>query len=295
MSGMSGMSGISGMGGLNRSARSTSRPSRPSRPPAFLPLLALLCAAPAWAAQGAPPMITDRPDQTESAQLVPRGLFQLEAGGLHAFDRDGADPALRHSNVGGALLRIGVADPVELRLGFAGWERASVEGGSAASGFGDLAVGTKVRMANGAGLSPAIAVIGGILIPVGDRDFRAAGVDPSVRVSVAHELGGGFGLGYNAGASWTTVTDVAGDESVETALLYTVALGRELLPRLAGFVEVFGVHGLAGGAGSWLALDGGVTVPIRVNLQLDLSGGVGLSEGAADWFVSAGVAVRVPR
>lgn len=240
-------------------------------------------------------MVTDRPDQTESAQLVGRGLFQLEAGGTHVVEGNGSAAALRLSNVGGALLRIGVFDPAELRLGFVGWQHASSEGGTAASGFGDLAVGTKVRIAHGEGLSPAIALIGGILIPVGDADFRADGVDPTVRLALAHDLGGGYGLGYNAGAAWTTATDANGAETTETGLIYSIALGRELLPRLAAFIEAYGVQGVTGDAGSWLALDGGVTVPLRVNLQLDVSGGVGLSAGAADWFLSAGFAVRVPR
>jgi hypothetical protein len=270
-------------------------PSRLSRR-VWAALLVISWANPVWAAQAAPPpMVTDRPDQTESAQLVGRGLFQLEVGGTHVVEGDGSAAALRLSNVGGALLRIGVFDPAELRLGFVGWQHASTEGGTAASGFGDLAVGTKVRIAHGEGLSPAIALIGGVLIPVGDSDFRAGGVDPSVRLALAHELGGGVSLGYNVGGVWTTVTDGAGDESLETSVLYTVAVGRQFLPELAGFVEAFGVHGLADGAGSWLALDGGITVPVRVNLQFDLSGGVGLSEGASDWFLSAGFAVRVPR
>jgi len=262
---------------------------------AWAALLVVPWADPAWAAQSAPPpMVTDRPDQTESAQLVGRGLFQLEAGGTHVFEREGSAAANRLSNVGGALLRIGVLHPAELRLGFVGWQHASTDGAAAMSGLGDLSVGTKVRIARGEGLSPAVALIGGILIPVGDRDFRAGGVDPTVRLALAHELGGGFSLGYNAGAAWTTVAD-GGNESTETSLLYTVALGRQLLPALGGFIEVFGVQGLAGDADSWMALDGGVTVPLRVNLQLDLSGGFGLSEGAADWFLSAGFAVRVPR
>jgi len=240
-------------------------------------------------------MVTDRPDQTESAQLVGRGFFQLEAGGAHFFEREGSTAATRLSNVGGALLRIGVFDPAELRLGFVGWQHVTTEGEAAATGFGDLAVGAKVRIAHGEGVSPAVALIGGILIPVGDEDFRAGGVDPLVRVALAHDLGGGFNLGYNAGAAWTTATDVAGNETTETGLIYTIALGRELLPHLAAFVEAFGVQGVAGDAGSWVALDGGVTVPLRVNFQLDVSGGVGLSAGAADWFLSAGFAVRVPR
>lgn len=240
-------------------------------------------------------MVTDRPDQTESSQLVPRGLFQVEVGGVHTFDDAAAAPAVRVSSIGGALLRIGVADPFELRVGFAGWHRESTAGLDAATGLGDLTLGAKVPLARGAGRSPTIALIGGIVVPVGDEPFRSEGVDPSVRIAVAHDLGGAFSLAYNAGAFWTTVPVGANDESLETSLLYTVAIGRELLPRLAAFVEAFGVHGLADGVPSWLALDGGVTVPVRVNLQFDLSAGIGVSDAAADWFVSAGFAVRAPR
>ena len=260
-----------------------------------LVVLAVSGVAPALSAQAPPPMVTDRPDQTESAQLVGGGFFQLEVGASHVFEREGSTAATRFQNVGGALLRIGVFEPAELRLGFAGWQRSSTDGGTPASGFGDLTVGTKVRLARGEGLSPAIALLGGVLIPIGDEDFRAGGVDPTVRVALAHDLGGGFGLGYNAGAVWIAATDANGDETTETGLIYSIAFGRELLPKLAAFIEAFGVQGVAGDAGSWVALDGGVTVPLRVNFQLDVSGGVGLSAGAANWFVSAGFAVRVPR
>lgn len=240
-------------------------------------------------------MATDRPDQTESAVLVPPGLVQLEVGGTHVFDRAGGGPAWRASNVGGALLRVGLADPVEARFGFAGWQRERVDGATATSGFGDLALGTKIRIRDGLGLSPAVAVIGNVMIPVGDPDFRADGVDPSIRVAVAHDLGGGFSVGYNLGALWTTVPGDAGDESLETSLLYTATIGRQLLPALGAFVEAYGVHGLANGAGSWLAVDAGVTIPVRVNLQFDLSAGAGVSEAASDWFLSAGLSVRAPR
>ncbi|MBI2403048.1 MAG: transporter [Gemmatimonadetes bacterium] len=41
-------------------------------------------------------------------------------------------------------------------------------------------------------------------------------------------------------------------------------------------------------------VDGGFTFLVRDNLQLDLSFGRGIA-GASDWFVGAGVSVRLPR
>lgn len=260
-------------------------------------LLALGGLAPitARAQTGAPPLITDRPDQTESAVVVPRGSFQLELGGAHVFDRPGSGASTRLVNLGAALLRIGVARPLELRVGFAGWHRAEPDGAPVLHGFGDLDLGAKLVLAEGAGFSPAVAVMGAVTVPTGHEAFRAAGLDPAFRVSLSHELPGGLGLGYNAGALWTTQGDLAGNESLRTDLLYTLTLARGLTERLGAFVEGFGVVGVSDGQPAWHALDAGFTLALRANLQLDASAGIGLNEAAEDWFVGAGISVRVPR
>ena len=43
------------------------------------------------------------------------------------------------------------------------------------------------------------------------------------------------------------------------------------------------------------ALNGGMTWQPRPNVQLDVSGGFGLSDAAPDWFAGVGVSVRLPR
>ena len=62
-----------------------------------------------------PDMVTDRPDQTESAAVVPRGLLQVETGYLFARDGDVDGYA-----VPGTLFRIGLGGRLELRIGHAG-------------------------------------------------------------------------------------------------------------------------------------------------------------------------------
>lgn len=254
-----------------------------------------LTPASAGAQATVPPLITDRPDQTESAVVVPRGSVQFELGGTHVFDSPGTGASTRLSNVGAALLRIGIARPLELRVGFAGWHRAAPDGAPALHGFGDLDLGAKVVLAEGAGFSPAVALMGSVTVPSGHQAFRAAGVDPEFRAALSHELPGGVGLGYNVGALWTTETDLAGTESRRTDLLYTLTLARGLTQRLGAFVEGFGLVGVTDGRPTWHALDAGFTLALRANLQLDASAGVGLNEAAEDWFVGAGISVRVPR
>lgn len=264
-------------------------------PTVLVPALLWLAPPPAGAQQpAAPPLITDRPDQTESAVVVPRGTVQLELGAVHAFDEHTPSSGERVVNLGTALLRVGVAPAFELRVGFAGWLRASADATPAVHGLGDVDLGAKLALRRGERAGPAIAVLGAVTLPTGHDAFGAAGPDPEVRLAVSHDLSG-FGLGCNLGSAWTTVTDSTGGESLRTDLRYTAVLGRSLGARVGAFVEGFGSLAVSDGEPSWHALDAGLTLALRDNLQLDLAGGLGLTRAAEDWFVGAGVSVRVPR
>ena len=83
-----------------------------------------------------PDLVTDRPDQTESATVVLRGVVQVETGSLFARD-DSVDVF----EVPGTLFRIGLGARTELRVGHAG-----VIGSKGRHGAGDSAVGAKVNL-----------------------------------------------------------------------------------------------------------------------------------------------------
>ncbi|MDZ7776043.1 MAG: hypothetical protein U5L09_10845 [Bacteroidales bacterium] len=67
---------------------------------------------------GDSPIITDRPDMTESASSVSKGLLQLELGGSWQRHTNAkiTTTSLTHSNL---LLRYGISINTELRLGTA--------------------------------------------------------------------------------------------------------------------------------------------------------------------------------
>lgn len=242
------------------------------------------------------PMVTDRPDQTESTEIVPRGYVQFEAGWTFAREAAGAVAVEQHA-VPQSLARIGVAPRVELRLGFAGWMRTAVEGiGPTAveSGMGDLDVGFKWRLADGSQGRPSVALVTAVALPTGAEGFGGERLDPTVRLAFAQDLTDRIALGYNVGAVVSSAPDGAGGTETFVDALYTVAFGFTLAERVGAFAEAFGTFAMSGGA-SKHSLDGGFTFPVADNLQFDVSGGVGLNAAAADWFVGAGVAVRVPR
>lgn len=263
--------------------------------------LVFMAVAQARAFAQAEPLVTDRPDQTESASIVRGGAVQLELGWTLAYDET-LDFRTREHAVLGALARIGLSDRLEARVGFAGWmsqENTPPTGPRFdRSGMGDLDVGFKLKLADAQLGRPDVAVIGTVALPTGETPFQRRRADPAVRLAFANALSDAVGVGYNVGVEWNTDCDPnIADACVNKAFadaLYTVAFGFALSERVGAFAEGFGTLGLNEGGESRHAVDGGFTLLVRDNLQLDVSGGVGLNDEAGDWFLGAGVAVRIP-
>ena len=268
-----------------------------------LPILAtlLLTAAGPIHAQLTPPdeevpeLVTDRPDQTESASVVPARFVQLETGVSYSRDEEGGD-TLRTLAGPGTLVRIGVGARTELRVGWDGWVEEEVDSlqpqglDRSVSGIGDGELGAKVKLREESGALPEMAILGGITLPVGDEDLTSDEYDPSVRLAFAHTLTERLGLSYNLGAERFTEGDTF------TRYLYTVALGAGFTERLGGFLELFGEEPESGApGGSQVSLDGGVTYLVRPNLQLDAYAGAGITDDAPDWIAGLGLSIRWPR
>lgn len=244
--------------------------------------------------QESPDLVTDRPDQTESASIVPEGAVQLEIGAL----------ATRvHENFSdtdviefpGTLVRVGLSESLELRVGWVGyvWVEEVSEGRFEGDGGGDAELGFKYRFFREAGRLPEMAVLVSTSVPVGDEDLTSDEVDPALRLAFGHTLSERLSLGYNVGIGWESGYDF--DTSTLFSYVYTVALGVGLSERTGAFVELFGeIPGNAPGDPAH-SFDGGFTFLLRDNVQFDVAGGVGLSDAAEDWFAGVGLSVRLPR
>lgn len=269
----------------------------------ILRLFTLLCLVPsAVPAQTSGPLVTDRPDQTESAVTVQPRFIQIESGISFASEAAGNNRLLTLS-MPGTLLRVGVLSKVEARVGFAGWQRAEVNGSGVTEtdrGIGDLAVGAKLLLLEEGAGRPQLAILASTTLPTGQAGFSSERADPTLLLAGSNTLSGRVSVGYNAGARWSTGEvgeDAAGSPILETVVhaLYSIAFGLSLTDRVGAFVETFGALDLDRGGSNAVSVDGGVTFLVRDNVQIDTSGGVGLSPAADDWFVAAGLSVRVPQ
>ncbi len=240
------------------------------------------------------PVITDRPDRTESTSIVPRGYAQLEVGwSLETVEAAGT--SLHTHTVPGLLARVGVLGALEARIGFAGFQLTNQPALDGEEGLGDMELGFKYRLASARGWLPDVAVIGAVSVPTGSDAVTSGRVDPSVLLTVSRALSDRVSVGSNLGSSWTTTDDGRGGRTTLVDLAYTLSFGVALSERVATFAETFGSLPAQNGDAAH-HVDGGLTFLVRDNLQLDVSVGRGIAgAGASNWFVGAGVSVRLPR
>ncbi len=109
-------------------------------------------------------LVTDRPDFTESSVVVGKGIWQLETGAAYVGDAQGA----RAFAAPQALLRLGLTNRFELRLGASGFlaERQTL-GANQTVGGSDFELGAKFTVLDQAHHGVALAIIPIVSLPVG--------------------------------------------------------------------------------------------------------------------------------
>ena len=253
--------------------------------------------SPAAAESDEAELLTDRPDQTETAVVVPVGTVQVEIGATLAIDEEGGERS-ETTGAPSTLVRYGVHPRFELRLEWPGWIEAEGRGAGGESRVSEAAdpeLGVKVALASAHGARPDMVLIAHVSLPVGGEPVGSPRADPSFRLSVAHTLSDRVGLGWNAGWEAASFRDVNGDVHTLTRFVYTACLGFDLSARWGAYTEFFGDLPAGDSAPAAHAFDGGVTFLVTPRVQLDLSAGVGLNARAPDRFVGVGISFRVPR
>ncbi|MGH7571430.1 MAG: transporter [Gemmatimonadota bacterium] len=245
-------------------------------------LLAVVSVPAVLNAQIVAPLVTDRPDFTESALTVPRGDVQLESG----YTLTRADDADEHA-LGEILLRIGVAGRLEARIGLGShaWSEAP---GEDPSGFEDPALGLKLVLSEETetgGL--AAAVLAGTSVPVGDEDVGEDEWQPEITLALSRGIADGLSIGGNLGYAYASE---GGDRFDQGSA--SLALGMELSERWGSYVEAFTIFPSDASGEDAAVVNGGFTFLVHPLLQLDARAGAGLTEAAPDFFLGVGIARR---
>lgn len=229
-----------------------------------------------------PELVTDRPDFTESSEVVGHGVVQIESG----LTLEQTDETASQVTAPQVLVRVGIGSRFELRFAGDGFVSQSVDtpsGSVRTGGHSDAEIGAKFKFLDAKSAGVDMAVIPFMSLPMASDGFGTTGYDPGFKLTVARDLVKGFGLSGNFNAA--SVTGETGRAWEREASL---SLGHGLGGAWGAYWEMYGsLHD-----GCDCTLNAGVTRGFGNNLQVDVEVGRGVSGDAQDWFVGFGFAVR---
>lgn len=230
-------------------------------------------------AQEKKPIEADRPDQTETPAIVPKGMFQIETG----FTYEKSNPTTDSFALPSVLWKYGVNDNFELRLitEFVLEKMPNVE----SSGFSPVLIGCKIKICEEKGIFPKTSFIGHIALPnLAWTKYKTLFYAPKFRFTMQHTLSEKMSLSYNLGSEWDGFT-------AEPTFIYTLSTGYSFSDKLGGYLEFFGFAPQNDKVEH--QFDGGLTYLLSDNFMVDLSSGVGITNNAPDYYVSAGCSFRL--
>jgi hypothetical protein len=215
-------------------------------------------------------IIPDRPGQTNPPNIVPLGIVQLETGFSRESSKNG-DILTTNFLYNTSLIRIGLFQNCELRLIFeyAGTKIDSFAQSSTVNGFNPISIGTKLAVCPEKGIIPQTSFNVSAALPYfGKQEFRPSYLAPSFFLLLQNTLSDRYSLGYNLGLQWD------GFQPNATAV-YSVSLSINVMENVSIFAECYGFSTEKSVTDYHSGF--GFAYLVNNNLQLDLSGGVGLN------------------
>lgn len=224
------------------------------------------------------PIQTDRPDQTETPFTVPANHFQMENG----FSFEQTDNNTQSFTEPSILFKYGLSEHFELGVIT---EFATIKSNQSVSGLSPVTFRFKEKIADEQGLLPVTSFIGYLAVPCFATDnFKATYFAPAFRFTIQHTLSDKLSLGYNIGAEWD-------GETAEPTFIYTLTTGFSITAKVGAYAEVYGFAPQQSKADH--RFDCGFNYLLKPNVLIDISGGVGLTENAPDYYVAAGFSFRL--
>lgn len=224
-------------------------------------------------------IITDRPDQTESAVTLEAGRLQIESGVLNQSQGKGLD-RLRSLIIPTNLFRYGISKKVELRMVLQlDGEKTNADKYHQFA-LGNVEIGAKFVLNKKVDPAVQLAILSHIRLPKDNWVNFRENLGFLNRVSIAHRVGKFLNIGYNFG--YNHYTKGYGN------FVYTLAVGAGITNRISIYVEPYG--DITTDSSPTSNFDYGVAYLINPNIQLDLSFGLGLNNKMS--YQSVGISWR---
>lgn len=241
---------------------------------ALFTLFALLLTPALAFAQDEVEFTADRPGVGTGTGIVGKGKVMWEAG--MAYDYEDGEKTFTFCN---SLLRYGLTENWEMRLELNGLHTWG--DGDHTTGLDAVNLATKVRLYEGEGAVPSIALLAGLTLPVGSEAFRPSNIAPSLTLLADHDVTDRLNLAYNAGLEWN-------GETATPTTFAALCAGYQINDRLGAYVENYDYF--AKGMKSQWNMDFGVNWMASSRVQLDLAGCFNINDIKKSYGISFGVA-----
>ena len=222
----------------------------------------------------------DRPGATTGTGIVAKGRLQWETGAAYERDRT-AEPAEHNYTLNTSLWRLGLSERIELRVQTDVFLTHRSQSDNTC--WGSLGVGTKMRIFEGHGLLPTMALLGNVSVPCGKK-YETAHRDFGFQLHALFEntISKRWGLGYEVGLDRS-------DDGSGCSMFLGTCLSFQATDRLGLFAEQYNSFG--DDSSSWLAT--GMSYQLAQRLQLDASADLNLNHPSRLFIISFGVAWQI--
>lgn len=235
-------------------------------------------------------LITDRPDITESAAVVPINTLQIETGFMFQKQKF-VEHSIEYENenliLASTLCRYGINDNIELRFGgeyFLGKTTAEFEK-STLQGLQGIFIGSKFQLIKDGGILNNIAVILEVALPFGNEKLRPDKFEPGIIFAFDKSISEIISLGMNLGSSKIkSINDFTLD--------YSISMSISIDDRWTAFIEYFGDS-----SDKVLPKNNahfGFAYLQKENIQIDFSLGSLIFNKETDYFGQVGFSMRLP-
>lgn len=221
----------------------------------------------------------DRPSFGDNPSLIPKGYFETEGGYQFDNNQDGG-----HSNAvgSGLVLRAGLTDNLEFRLGWDGYTLSA----PGLNGASNANVGFKIRVKDETGYAPSLSVLPTVSLPVGNDDVAANKAEPELHFIFGKTITDKFSLSSNLNLAERETNN--GNLKLETAFSFSGGYG--FTDRVGSYLEYYAIFPAYGQERDSHVIDGGFTFLTTRRAQLDAYVGTGLNDVASNVYAGVGIA-----
>ncbi len=229
----------------------------------------------------------NRPGVANPADVTQRGVLEIEYG----WERGFRSSDVKSVTVASGLIRFGLAEDFELRLGMENYVSQVTSEQGHRSGIGDTSPGFKYRLHRQDEVWPALAFSYEVKVPTASRKkgLGSGRVDHNLGFLASKEL---FGLDWDL-SYFLSFVGKEGRKGFDDSHLWALAFSHSLFDKLDFTGEIYGGPRVNRSTPGFSSTDWALIYKVSPRIYVDVGVDIGLTSAARDITYFAGVTVAL--